>query len=159
MLVFASIIPLTFMITACQDQLFHENIVTNAEEPAKPNGGMAAFYEHVGKEIRYPLEAREKGIDGKVFVEFVVNSNGSVDVTGISGIGTGCDLEAMRVVQSSPKWIPAKDNGVPVRQKLVLPISFKLVGSTTKDESKAPSGSLHEVVVVSYIPGALNIYE
>jgi len=67
------------------------------------------------------------GVEGKVFVEFVINRDGTlVDVRVVRGIGAGCDEEAVRVVQSSPPWKPGKQRGKPVRQKYTLPIQFKL---------------------------------
>jgi periplasmic protein TonB len=113
---------------------------------------MPEFYKHVMKNLRYPVEARMKGIEGKVFVEFVVNTDGSLEVTGISGIGGGCDLEATRVVQTSPKWTPGKNKGVAVRQQLTLPITFALNGYPKADLRKAPENSLQEVVAVGENP-------
>jgi protein TonB len=67
------------------------------------------------------------GIDGKVFVEFVINKDGSIsDVRAVKGIGAGCDEEAVRVVQGAPSWTPGKQRGKPVKQRMVLPITFKL---------------------------------
>lgn len=97
------------------------------EETAAPKGGMQAFYEFVGKKLKYPAQARRMGVEGRVFVEFVINRDGSiVDVKAIKGIGAGCDEEAVRVVQSMPAWNPGKQRGKPVRQRMVLPITFKL---------------------------------
>ena len=99
------------------------------EESAAPIGGMSAFYEYVGKKMqgKYPAQARRMGIEGKVFVEFVVNKDGSiVDVRAMKGIGAGCDELAVKVVQEAPAWKPGKQRGKPVRQKMVLPITFKL---------------------------------
>ncbi|MBL7857297.1 MAG: energy transducer TonB [Cyclobacteriaceae bacterium] len=99
------------------------------EESATPKGGMAAFYEYVGKKMqgKYPAQARRMGIEGRVFVEFVVNRDGSIqDVKAIKGIGAGCDELAVKVVEEAPKWNPGKQRGKPVRQKMVLPIVFKL---------------------------------
>jgi periplasmic protein TonB len=97
------------------------------EETAAPIGGMPAFYEFVGKKLKYPAQARRMGIEGKVFVEFVIERDGSItDVKAIKGIGAGCDEEAVRVLQSAPKWKPGKQRGKPVRQRMVLPIAFKL---------------------------------
>jgi protein TonB len=102
-------------------------IFTVVEETAAPIGGMGAFYEYVGKKIKYPAQAKRMGIEGKVFVEFVIERDGSItDVKAIKGIGAGCDEEAVRILQSAPKWKPGKQRGKPVRQKMVLPISFKL---------------------------------
>lgn len=97
------------------------------EESASPQGGMQAFYEYVNKKVKYPAQARRMGIEGKVFVEFVINRDGSIqDVKAIKGIGAGCDEEAVRVIQSAPAWKPGKQRGKPVRQRMVLPITFKL---------------------------------
>jgi periplasmic protein TonB len=102
-------------------------IFTVVEETAAPIGGMSAFYEFVGKKIKYPAQAKRMGIEGKVFVEFVIEKDGSItDVKAIKGIGGGCDQEAERILQSAPKWKPGKQRGKPVRQKMVLPINFKL---------------------------------
>ena len=102
-------------------------IFTVVEETAAPIGGMGAFYEYVGKKLKYPAQAKRMGIEGKVFVEFVIEKDGSItDVKAIKGIGGGCDQEAERILSSAPKWKPGKQRGKPVRQKMVLPINFKL---------------------------------
>lgn len=104
-----------------------DEIFLVVEESATPQGGMQAFYEYVGKKLKYPAQARRMGIEGKVFVEFVINRDGSIqDVKAIKGIGAGCDEEAVRVIQSAPSWKPGKQRGKPVRQRMVLPITFKL---------------------------------
>lgn len=104
-----------------------DQIFSVVEESAEPKGGMPAFYKYVGEKIKYPAQARRMGVEGRVFVEFVVNRDGSiVDVKSIKGIGAGCDEEAVRIVQSAPAWKPGKQRGKPVRQKMVIPIIFKL---------------------------------
>ena len=104
-----------------------DEIFTIVEESAAPKGGMAAFYKYIGSKLKYPSQATRMGVEGKVFVEFVINRDGTlVDVRVVRGIGAGCDEEAIRVVQSSPAWTPGKQRGKPVRQKYTLPIQFKL---------------------------------
>ncbi len=104
-----------------------DQIFSVVEESAEPKGGMPAFYKYVGEKIKYPAQARRMGVEGRVFVEFVVNRDGTiVDVKSIKGIGAGCDEEAVRIVQSAPAWKPGKQRGKPVRQKMVIPIIFKL---------------------------------
>ncbi|MDH5602530.1 MAG: energy transducer TonB [Cyclobacteriaceae bacterium] len=104
-----------------------EEIFTIVEDPAMPVGGYAAFYEYVSKRMKYPTQARRMGIEGKVFVQFVIDKDGSItEVQAVKGIGAGCDEEAVRVVQSHPKWSPPKQRGQPVKQRIVLPITFKL---------------------------------
>lgn len=104
-----------------------DEIFTIVEESAAPKGGMAAFYKYVADKMKYPPQARRMGIDGKVFVEFVINKDGSIsDVKAVKGIGAGCDEEAVRVVQGAPSWTPGKQRGKPVKQRMVLPITFRL---------------------------------
>jgi protein TonB len=102
-------------------------IFTIVEEQAQPVGGMAAFYKFVGEKMKYPAQARRMQVEGRVFCEFVVNKDGSLqDVKVIRGIGAGCDEEAIRVIQSAPPWKPGKQRGKPVRSKFNLAIIFKL---------------------------------
>ncbi|MFP4093937.1 MAG: energy transducer TonB [Cyclobacteriaceae bacterium] len=104
-----------------------DEIFMVVEDQPTPSGGMQAFYEFVGKNMKYPSQARRMGIEGKVFVQFVVDKDGSLsDVKAIKGIGAGCDEEAVRVIKSAPKWNPGKQRGRPVRVRMVLPITFKL---------------------------------
>ena len=97
------------------------------ETQPEPIGGMAAFYKHVGKQMKYPNQARRMGIEGKVFVQFVIDKQGNLtEVKAIKGIGAGCDEEAVRVIQNSPSWSPGKQRGRPVKVRMILPITFKL---------------------------------
>ena len=104
-----------------------DEIFLVVEQTAVPTGGMEAFYKFINERIKYPAQARRQGIEGRVFVEFVVDKNGNLsDVHAVKGIGAGCDEEAIRIIQSSPQWVPAKQRGKAVRQRMVLPITFKL---------------------------------
>ena len=115
------------VVAAVEEKENVDEIFSVVEESANPRGGYPAFYKFVGEKIKYPAQARRMGIEGKVFVEFVVNRDGTiVDVKAIKGIGAGCDEEAVRIVQSAPAWTPGKQRGKPVRQKMVIPITFKL---------------------------------
>jgi protein TonB len=97
------------------------------ENQPAPVGGYEAFYKYIGKNIKYPDQARRMGVEGKVFVQFVVDKDGSItDVQVLKGIGSGCDEEAIRVVKSAPKWTPGKQRGRPVRVRMSVPIAFKL---------------------------------
>ncbi len=130
-----------------------DDVFTMVEETATPQGGMPVFFEHIGNKLNYPLQARRMGIEGKVFVEFVVETDGSIsNVRAKKGIGAGCDEQAVIAVKTAPKWNPAKNKGVVVRQQFVLPITFKLSGSDFKDEAKAPANSVSEVVVEGNTP-------
>ena len=104
-----------------------EEIFTIVEDPASPVGGMTAFYKYVGEKIKYPPQARRMGVEGRVFVQFVIDKDGSItEVQAVKGIGAGCDEEAVRILQAAPKWKPGKQRGKPVKQRMVLPITFKL---------------------------------
>ncbi|MEM9338840.1 MAG: energy transducer TonB [Bacteroidota bacterium] len=104
-----------------------DEIFTIVEEPAGFPGGIKAFYQYLSKSIKYPRQATRMGIEGRVFVQFVVEKDGSLtDIRVVKGIGAGCDEEAIRVLKSSPKWKPGKQRGRAVKQKIVQPISFKL---------------------------------
>jgi protein TonB len=104
-----------------------DEIFMVVEDQPTPSGGMQAFYKYVGKNLKYPSQARRMGIEGKVFVQFVVDKDGSLsDVKAIKGIGAGCDQEAVRVIKEAPRWNPGKQRGRPVRVRMVLPITFKL---------------------------------
>lgn len=109
------------------------DIFTIVEESAVPEGGMEKFYEHLMAKIQYPVAARQKNIEGRVFVEFVVNKDGSLaNIRPVKGIGAGCDEEAVRAISSSPvRWIPAKQRGMVVNQRMVLPVTFKMDANNT----------------------------
>ncbi len=78
--------------------------------------------------LKYPVRAKELGIQGKVYLSFVVEKDGSVtDVALLRGIGGGCDEEAIRAVKNMPKWIPGKQRNIPVRVRFNLPVNFKLL--------------------------------
>ena len=104
-----------------------DEIFTIVEDQPEPPGGIAAFYKYVATTLRYPAQARRMGIEGKVFVQFVVDKDGSLtDVQAIKGIGAGCDEEAIRVISKAKKWKPGKQRGRAVKVRMILPITFKL---------------------------------
>jgi len=104
------------------DEIF--DVVENS--PEFP-GGMGAWVDYLSKNLNYPTQARRIGIEGAVYVAFVVNTDGSIqDVQVLRGIGGGCDEEALRVVSYSPKWIAGKQRGKPVKVRMRLPIKFTL---------------------------------
>jgi len=104
-----------------------DQIFTIVEKQPVYPGGMTAFYQFVQKKLKYPSQARRMGIEGKVFVEFVVDKKGNItDVRAVKGIGAGCDQEAVRVIKNSPKWQAGKQRGKAVKVRMILPITFKL---------------------------------
>ncbi len=97
------------------------------ENSAEPVGGLSSFYEYIRTNMKYPAQARRMGVEGKVYVQFVVDKDGNlIDVKAIKGIGAGCDEEAVRVVKEAAKWKAGKQRGKPVKQRMVMPIAFKL---------------------------------
>lgn len=107
-----------------------DEIFLVVEENAQPRGGIGEFYKYVAENIKYPGQARRMRVEGRVYVEFVVGKDGKIfDATTVKGIGAGCDEEAERIIMSAPAWNPAKQRGKPVKQRMVLPITFKLASS------------------------------
>lgn len=97
------------------------------EEPPLFQGGDEARIRFISENIKYPEDARIKGIQGTVFVTFVIETDGSVtNVRILRGIGGGCDEEAIRVVENMPKWNPGKQRGENVRVMFNMPIKFAL---------------------------------
>lgn len=104
-----------------------EKIFQAVEQPASFPGGEAALMKWLSNNVRYPEAAQQNDIQGKVYVSFVVEKDGSVDrVTILKGVDKDLDREAMRVVKKMPRWQPGKNNGVAVRSYYRLPITFRL---------------------------------
>lgn len=110
-----------------EEAVVEEEIFQIVEEmPAYP-GGDEARMSYLSKNLKYPVLAMESGIQGTVYIGFVVEKDGSVtDVKVARGIGGGCDEEAVRVVKAMPKWTPGKQRGKSVRVRYSVPIRFSL---------------------------------
>lgn len=104
-----------------------EEIFTVVENDPEFPGGLEALYKFIGENVKYPQVAKESGITGKVYVQFVVEKNGSVgNVKVLRDIGGGCGTEAVRVVKMLPKWKPGMQRGKAVRVYYTLPVNFSL---------------------------------
>ena len=104
-----------------------DEIFTIVEVKPEPVGGMAAFMSYMAENIKYPETALRTRVQGKVFVQFIVNADGSLgDIKVIKGIGGGCDEEAIRVISNAPDWIPGRQRGKPVRVRMMAPVFFVL---------------------------------
>jgi TonB family protein len=102
------------------------DFVSIEKQPEFP-GGVTKFYKYVGSNIKYPKMAQDKNVQGKVFLSFVVERDGSLsDIQITRGLGSGTDEEAIRVLEESPKWNPGIQNGLAVRVKYNININFKL---------------------------------
>lgn len=94
---------------------------------AHPEIGNRAFRDYLEKNIRYPLEALDKKVEGRVTAEFFVEMNGSLtNFSIIRGIGAGCDEELIRLIREGPAWVPTKRNELPVRDKVRVRLKFEL---------------------------------
>ena len=110
-----------------EEEVVEAEIFTIVEEMPEFPGGMQKLADYLAKNIKYPQMARESGIQGRVFVNFVVEPDGHVsNVNVMRSLGGGCDEEAMRVVKAMPKWKPGKQRGKAVRVSYILPVNFKL---------------------------------
>jgi len=101
--------------------------VVTPDQPARPVGGTEVFFEWIQKNQQYPALARQRKIEGKVMVEFIIQKDGSLtDAKVIKPLGSGLDQEALRLIKAAPKWTPATYQGQPMKQKMVLPVLFQL---------------------------------
>lgn len=100
--------------------------------PATFPGGEFKMVEYLRDNLKYPESAKKKGIEGKVYIQFVVEKDGSIaDVKVMRGVCEELDAEAVRVIKAMPKWKPGEQEGKPVRTTMMLPINFKINGETT----------------------------
>ncbi len=105
-------------------------VYTKVDHVPTPKGGMDAFYRYLGTNIHYPKSAKVNNIQGKVFLSFVVEQDGSLThVLILRGLSGDIDAEAIRVLSNAPKWNPGMQNGKPVRVQYNVPISFSLTSN------------------------------
>ncbi len=96
-------------------------------EVASPEGGKKAFKQYLEQNLRYPEQALNNKIEGKVTVQFTLESNGAItDFRVIKGLGYGCEDEVIRLIKSGPKWTPTKRNNEPVRDRVKVRMRFSL---------------------------------
>lgn len=101
-----------------------EVFVVVEDTPSFPGGNVQKW---ISKNVKYPVLAMENGIQGKVYIQFVIEKDGSItDVKVVRGVDASLDKEAVRVVKAMPKWKPGKQRGKPVRVSYTLPINFQL---------------------------------
>ena len=113
--------------SSIEPELFDPQTAPEGFIPPEYPDGTNALYKYLAENIHYPEQAKTEGIEGKVYIRFIVMNNGDiVNVEVTRGIGGGCDEEAIRVVKSMPKWIPATYEGKFVNVQYVIPINFKL---------------------------------
>lgn len=90
-------------------------------------GGMEALFKYMAENMKYPEDAKKQQVEGRVLVQFIVETDGSVSNTEVlTRVFPSLDAEAVRVINKMPKWIPGKQNGKVVRVKYVIPVNFRL---------------------------------
>ena len=116
----------TYVPVEVNEKLKGTPVLTVVEQmPAYP-GGMSALMEYFKKNMRYPASAKERGLQGRVTVQFVVDKDGSIkEPKVIRSIDQELDEEALRLVKSMSKWEPGRQNGEPVAVKFAVPVPFK----------------------------------
>lgn len=104
-----------------------EEIFVIVEQEPMPVGGFEAFYTYMAEELKYPSAALRLDISGTVYVEFVIEKDGTItQVKTVKGIGAGCNEEAVRVIENAAPWLPGKQRGKAVRVKKIIPVKFIL---------------------------------
>lgn len=120
--------------------------------PEFPNGGMGALMKYLNENMQYPASAKEKGIQGRITLQFVVDKDGSISGTKVlRGVDADLDKEAIRLINNMPNWKPGTQGGQPVRVKYTVPVMFRLTPDDKKPEQeyKPVNGQPSEVVAVA----------
>ena len=120
--------PMTLLISRFAARLnADERVYDNYDEKPEFPGGSIALRDFLSSNIQYPAQAQREKIQGKVFVNFIINEDGTItNATMARGVHYLLDEEAIRVVKSMPKWTPGKQDGNPVKVSYTLPINFAL---------------------------------
>ena len=104
-----------------------DEVFVVVEEQAEFPGGLDSMYAYIQKNLVYPEKAKAEGIEGRVFVQFVIEKDGSIsNILVKRAIGGGCEEAAVEIIKNMPKWKPGKQRGKPVRFQFTLPIKFEL---------------------------------
>ena len=128
---------------ADDDSIDHEQVFIEHEEAPEFPGGTQALNEYIKSNKLYPQEAMDRGIEGRVIAQFVVDSMGNVcEERVVRSVDTQLDGEAIRLIRNMPRWKPGKQWGRPVRVRYTIPITFALPDGATKKviESPKPKG-------------------
>lgn len=113
--------------TAKEEEADEAEVFFIVEDMPEFPGGELALRQFIANSIKYPVIAQENGIQGRVYVQFVVDADGSVSEPRIArGVDPSLDKEALRVVSMLPKWKPGMQRGKPVRVSYTVPINFQL---------------------------------
>lgn len=127
-----------FMVNS-QDQKQNKesDIYYEVEEMPEYSGGMVAMRDYLVGAVKYPAEAKKKGIQGKVFVKFIIGKDGNVlDPKVEKVVNALLDKEAIRVISEMPKWKPGTEKGKLVAVQYTIPINFALQDCDSKEKSQ-----------------------
>ena len=149
-------------LTSIQDTVIPNQTVFEVVEvmPEFP-GGIKALMNYFSKSIQYPKEAKDKGIQGRVTLQFIINQDGSLsDIKVNRGVHPALDAEAIRIVNSMPKWEPGYQRGQAVRVKYTVPVMFRLQEEKfSPTEVKPDDNGVYEVVhTMPEFPGGINAF-
>lgn len=143
MLIFQPLIRITILFVIsfwqveAQENQDKNGIYSIVEEMPEYPGGDKALRNEIAEKIKYPEEARKKGIQGKVFVTFVVDEQGAVTNVKIArGVDPSLDNEALRVISTLKTWKPGKEKGKAVKVAFTVPINFALGDNLKKESGK-----------------------
>ena len=126
-----------FVINAQKNNIKNDSVFTFTDVRAEFPGGDEALMKWLQENITYPKTAQELGIQGKVFVNFIVRSDGRIDGVKIQrGVHPSLDNEAMRLVKAMPRWKAGEKNGQKVHSYFTLPFTFILKDDTTDENVK-----------------------
>lgn len=100
-------------------------VYSMVDERAQFPGGQNEMLKYLQENLQYPEDAKANNVHGRVIVKFIVERDGSLsDIKVMKGIGSGCNEEAIRLIQSMPKWKPGKNKGKEVRVSMMVPVNF-----------------------------------
>ncbi|HSI91005.1 MAG TPA: energy transducer TonB [Adhaeribacter sp.] len=126
------------------------------QQPAQPIGGLEAYANYLSNNLVYPTASLRQGIEGTVEVSFIVEKTGVVsNATIIKGLDEATNQEALRVVQKGPRWEPARHMGQIVRQRVTLPVQYKIPAGATKNtatEQAKPVSPSDDLTIKTVIP-------
>ncbi len=142
------VLPIQFRLNTLEDTNISSNTTENpadsSVQKAEFPGGFSAMRQWLAKNLKYPEEAKKRGISGRVVVRFRIMRDGSVANVKIArSLDSLCDAEALRVVRSMPRWKPGNFKGIPVTSSYILPVTFRFSG-TGKIVSTATGDSIQQ---------------
>lgn len=136
LITFLNLISLQVMAQTESDTVAAEIFDSVEVQPVFP-GGTGEMYKYLAENIRYPQDAQDQGIQGKVYAKFVVKKDGSIgDVEIVRGVHPLLDNETIRVIKAMPNWTPGIQRGKNVNVWYTLPINYKISGGNNKKKKK-----------------------